>query len=96
MSLFSSESAYVPWKPWVIPRWSKSLSLEKATVLAIVPTGREVKDGLWSLKPLKAPGPDGLHAGFFQAHWNIVGDNVIKEVQEIFATSIMPDYLMKL
>lgn len=26
----------------------------------------EIKLGLWSLKPFKAPGADGLHAGFFQ------------------------------
>ena len=41
----------------------------------------------------KAPGPDRLHAGFFQAYWSVVGDNVIKEVQEIFTTSIMPGHL---
>lgn len=27
----------------------------------------EIKAGLWSLKAFKAPGPDGLHAGFFPA-----------------------------
>ena len=43
VSLFSSESAYVPWKPWVIPHWSKGLNLEEASVLAVVPTSREVK-----------------------------------------------------
>ena len=26
----------------------------------------EIKTALWSLKPFKAPGPDGIHAGFFQ------------------------------
>ena len=36
--------------------------------------GREVSDedikgGLWSLKPFKAPGPDGLHARFYQHFW---------------------------
>ena len=28
-------------------------------------TEEEIKAALWSLKPFKAPGPDGLHAGFF-------------------------------
>ena len=95
VSLFSSESVYVPWKPWVIPRWSKGLNLEEASVLAVVPTSREVKEGLWSLKPLKAPGLDELHAGFFQAYWSVVGDNVIKEVKDIFTTLVMPGHLNK-
>ena len=25
----------------------------------------DVRNGLWALKPFKAPGPNGLHAGFF-------------------------------
>ena len=25
----------------------------------------EIRAVVWSLKPFKAPGPDGLHAGFF-------------------------------
>ena len=28
-------------------------------------TEEEIKVALWSLKPFKAPGSDGLHAGFF-------------------------------
>ena len=26
----------------------------------------EIRAGLWALKPFKAPGPDRLHAGFYQ------------------------------
>ena len=29
-------------------------------------TEDEIRAGLWALKPFKAPGPDGLHAGFYQ------------------------------
>ncbi|XP_075665271.1 uncharacterized protein LOC142634916 [Castanea sativa] len=39
---------------------------------------REV--ALWSLKAFKALGPDGLHAGFFQRFWHIVGGSVREEV----------------
>lgn len=35
-------------------------------------TYEEIKAGLWGLKPFKAPGIDGLHAGFFQLFWNEV------------------------
>ena len=50
----------------------------------------EVKDGLGSLKPLKAPGPDGFHASFFLAFWSTVGDSVFDEVKNIFSSSTMP------
>uniref|UniRef100_A0A2N9I899 Reverse transcriptase domain-containing protein n=1 Tax=Fagus sylvatica TaxID=28930 RepID=A0A2N9I899_FAGSY len=53
----------------------------------------EVKEALWSLKPFKAPGPDGLHAGFFQRYWGSVGDAVFKEVSHIFDTGCMPEFL---
>ena len=33
---------------------------------------------MWSLKPFKAPGPNGLHAGFFQKFWPVVGGSVIE------------------
>ena len=54
---------------------------------------QEVKDGLWSLKPFKVPGPDGLHIGFFQTYWNIVGSSVFEEVKEIFRSGTMPNHL---
>ena len=54
---------------------------------------QEVKDGLWSLKPFKVPRPDGLHIGFFQTYWNIVGSSVFEEVKEIFRSGTMPNHL---
>ena len=44
----------------------------------------EVKDGLWSLRPFKAPGPNGLYVGFYQQFWGDVGNSVCKEVLDIF------------
>ena len=54
---------------------------------------QEVKNGLWSLKPFKVPRPDGLHIGFFQTYWNIVGSSVFEEVKEIFRSGTMPNHL---
>ena len=53
----------------------------------------EIKAALWSLKPFKALGPDGLHAGFFQKFWPVVGDSVIEEVKEVFVSKKVLDYL---
>ena len=60
--------------------------------------GREVSDedvkvGLWSLKLFKAPGPDGLHAGFYQHFWVKVGKSVCEEVKAIFKDGLVPDHL---
>lgn len=56
-------------------------------------TNSEIRSALWSPKPFKAPGPDGLHAGFFQRLWHIMGDSVIDEVKLIFSSGKVPDYL---
>lgn len=43
-------------------------------------------------KAFKAPGPDGLHAGFFHRFW-LVGDSVCDEVKNIFTSEKIPEYL---
>src|ERR1044072_3110055 len=44
----------------------------------------EVKDAVFEMGPLKAPGPDGLQALFFQYQWHIIGNSVIQFVQQCF------------
>ena len=61
--------------------------------LASIPSNAEIYEALKSLKPYKAPGLDGLHAGFFQRHWNCVGDSVKDEVRNIFLSCEMPAFL---
>ena len=53
----------------------------------------EIKEVLWSMKPYKAPGPNGLHAGFFQKFWLLVGDSVRKEVEKVFIERKFLEYL---
>ena len=53
----------------------------------------QVKLSLWAMKPFKAPGPDGLHPGFFQRCWPQVRDSVTQEVIKVFQTSKLPEYL---
>ena len=56
-------------------------------------TGKEVKDGLWSMKPFKAPGPNGMHAGCYQRNQNVVEDVVVRFVCSIFNIGVMPSHL---
>ena len=56
-------------------------------------TEEKIKATLWSLKPFKAPSPDGLHASFFQRFWLVVGNLVMEEINLIFSKKRVPDYL---
>lgn len=76
-------------------QWQAKLSDNTCDSLAIPVSDNEIKAALWSMKAHKAPGPDGLHAGFFQRFWIIVGSSVTKEVKEIFEGKVMPKYLNK-
>lgn len=51
----------------------------------------EISDALFQIGPLKAPGPDGLPARFFQRNWGLLKLDIIKAVQEFFVSKVMPD-----
>ncbi|OMO94467.1 reverse transcriptase [Corchorus capsularis] len=91
LKLYSSESDYCEINP-TKPDFSFNLvDSEFHNSLSVVPSISEIKKALWSMKPFKTPGPDGLHAGFFQHCWEDVHLSLCKDIQEIFATSSMPD-----
>ena len=75
--------------------WKVHLSDEDKNSIGALVTPEEIKDALWSMKPFKAPGPDGLHAGFFQRFWLLVGVSVREEVMRVFTSRKVPDYLNK-
>ena len=61
--------------------------------LANIRSNAKIYEALKSMKPYKALGPNGLHAGFFQRHWNCVGESVKDEVRNIFLSCEMPTFL---
>lgn len=71
------------------------LSDEAKIAIGDMITLEEIKDALWSMKPYKASSPDGLHAGFFQHFWLLVGNSVREEVMRAFTTRKVPAYLNK-
>ena len=44
----------------------------------------EIKNIVFGMHPLKAPGPDGFHAIFYHTQWATVGPSFCKLVQDVF------------
>jgi hypothetical protein len=40
-------------------------------------TEKEISDALFQMGPLKAPGPDGFPARFYQRHWETLRGDVV-------------------
>ena len=50
----------------------------------------EIKNVVFSMKPLKAPGMDGLHVIFYQSQWPVVGPSLCKFIGDIFNSGKLP------
>ncbi|KAL0005366.1 hypothetical protein SO802_012927 [Lithocarpus litseifolius] len=93
VNMYTTEMGESQRRSWDIPNWQVKLSEEEGQVLASPVTDQEIKDGLWALKSFKAPGPDGLHAGFYQRFWLLTGKSVIETVRKVFETGAVPAFL---
>lgn len=82
--LFIAILEHTRFNPSQPSQWQAVLPEEDKLLLSMPITEVEIKEGLWALKPYKALGLDGLHTGFFQRFWFIVGDSIRKEVKKIF------------
>jgi hypothetical protein len=51
----------------------------------------EIATALFQIGPIKAPGPDGFHARFYQRNWELLRDEVIVAVRHFFTTGLMPE-----
>ncbi|XP_058762472.1 uncharacterized protein LOC131635855 [Vicia villosa] len=44
----------------------------------------EIRKALFSMKPWKAPGPDGYPTGFYQRSWKVVGNKVCEFIKDVW------------
>lgn len=68
------------------------LSDQTNTELLSELTEREIRDALFQIGPLKAPGPDGLLARFFQRNWGLLKGEVCTTIKQFFSDGKMPEY----
>lgn len=66
------------------PYPTHTLSLADQAILNASLRDSKIKQAMFSFKPLKAPGPDGLHPMFYQKYWNVLGEKVICYCKEVF------------
>lgn len=45
---------------------------------------------MFAVNAEKAPGPDGFSSGFYHTHWNEIGPDLVKEIQNVFRSGILP------
>ena len=93
VSLYTTSFQETSWFPRHDVRGQVHLPEEAKDFIGAMVTLKEIKDALWSMKPYKALGPDGLHAGFFQHFWLVVGDSVVEEVWRVFIERKVLEYL---
>lgn len=67
------------------------LSADMITSLSSPVSSAEIKFVLDCMGGLKAPGPDGVPACFYQQNWSVVGPTICSFVHSVFASGCFPE-----
>lgn len=62
----------------------ESISDKENARINAIPTAEDICNIVKNMHSIKAPGPDGMLALFFQNFWSTVGQDVIEKVQNVF------------
>lgn len=77
----------LPWESF------PTLMTEQIQELSQPFTTRSVFDAFKTMAALKAPGPDGYHAYFFQCYWALVGASTCDTILNILGGGVIPEGL---
>ena len=89
MQLFTADPNVNPEE--VVNLFQAKITDDMNTTLCAPFTDKEIGDALFQIGPLKAPGPDGFPARFFQRNWALMKEDVMVAVWLFFETGHMPD-----
>ena len=87
-ALYTSE--IVVFRPYLIRGCFPNLNVSSTQGLTAPIEDDEIQQTIFSMKPLKAPGVDGLHAIFYQSQWHIIGPSFCRFIQSTFNSGIIP------
>ena len=68
---------------------SRRISPETNQILTAIPTDTEILCAVKQINTDKAPGPDGFSAGFYHSFWEVIGEDICREVRDFFLTGKM-------
>ena len=83
--LFYSSLALSERNPPLLTQGQAYLSEDDCESLYGEVTEEEIKFALWSMKPFKAPGPGGLHVGFYRCFWLVFRKSLVEQIKGIFS-----------
>ena len=87
-TLFTSEVAN--FHNYLVPNYFPNSEAPDIDCVANPIMEAEIKKVVFNMKPLKAPGTDGLHAIFYQSQWAVVGPSFCKFIADIFISGKIP------
>ncbi|XP_071714865.1 uncharacterized protein [Rutidosis leptorrhynchoides] len=68
----------------------RKLSIDDANLIETEFEVVEIKKAVWDCGSSKAPGPDGYSFQFIKHFWDILQADIIRDVRNFFASSVMP------
>jgi hypothetical protein len=75
----------------VVNLFDKVISDEVNVNLCLLFSEEEISDAIFQIGPLKAPGPDGFLARFYQRNWGVLKQEIIQAVLKFFEMGVMPE-----
>lgn len=86
-TLFTSSSASDP--QLISEAITHRVSDSSNALLIHPPDDLEIREAVFAIHGDKAPGPDGFSANFFQGFWDIVGEEVCRDIKSFFSSSTL-------